>query len=99
MSRYDIRKMSLNDFYCTKCGNKAHQIWRKNGNERGAGHLKKIYCLNCKESVNHVECIPWSKYTYEDFLCEFNANNFTEEGLRKIPYNILKEKLENEENK
>ena len=32
--------------------------------------------LTCKDEVNHVEIRPVGKYTYQDFLDEFNAGIF-----------------------
>lgn len=90
------RNFSLdNDFYCVKCGNKGIPIARKKGQEREAGHLKKLYCLKCKEETNHVECKPFSHYEYTDFLDEFENGNFTEDGLRKMPYNEFRQSIEN----
>ena len=84
-----------NEFYCVICGEKGLPIVRQKGKEREAGHLKKIYCLKCRKETNHVECRPWSGYTHDDFLIEFEHKNFTEDGLRKIPYGELKGKIHN----
>lgn len=83
------------EFYCTKCGNKGLPVLRKRGQERNAGHLKKLYCFHCKQEVNHVECKPYTKYTYDDFLVEFQYHNFTEDGQRKRTYGELKELINN----
>lgn len=72
------------EFYCTQCGQKGLPICRE-GRSREKGHLKILYCLNCGVEVNHVECVPGSKYDRETFLKEFNDGNFGEDGLRKIP--------------
>ena len=69
-------KQSESDFYCTGCGRKGCPIFRKKGQESASGHLKKLYCLTCKDEVNHVEVRPIGKYTYEDFLHEFNSGVF-----------------------
>ena len=87
--------LSSSDFYCTKCGNRGIPITRRRGAEREAGHLKRIFCLHCKEELNHVECKPFSHYDYNDFLTEFNYNNFDEEGNRKISYGELKGLINN----
>lgn len=89
-------KYTVNEFYCTSCGNKGIPIWRKRGAEREAGHLKRIFCLKCGKTVNHAECKPFSKYSYEDFLLEFENDNFDEEGNRKLPYGIFKDKMRKE---
>lgn len=65
-------------FFCTKCGKEGLPVRRKMGQERAAGHLKKLYCLYCKEEVNHVEIKDKGKYTYNDFLEEFNSGRFVE---------------------
>ena len=84
------------DFYCSQCGNKGIPIQRRIGSAREAGHLKKLFCLNCHKETNHVECKEGSKYTYEDFLFEFNNKNFSAEGNRVRTYNQLKEMVRNE---
>lgn len=86
----------LSDFYCTKCGNKGIPIMRRKGAERQAGHLKRIFCLKCQQEWNHVECKPYSRYNYNDFLVEFENKNFDNEGNRKIPYGELKGLIYNE---
>lgn len=88
MARSNISLTSV--FFCNKCGNKGIPIPRKKGSEREAGHLKKLYCLNCKQEWNHVECKAFSKYTYEDFQIEMKYNNFDELGNRKMTYGELK---------
>ena len=74
-------KVTLSDFYCTKCGKKGIPIARKIGSQREAGHLKKLYCMFCKEENNHVEIRPFGNYTYEDFQMEFELGRF-KDGLR-----------------
>jgi hypothetical protein len=86
-------KFTTSDFYCTKCGRQGIPIARKVGAEREAGHLKKLFCLYCKQEVNMVECKPYTKYTHDDFLVEFENNNFDETGIRKMTYGELKEAL------
>lgn len=82
------------EFYCTKCGKKnPYSIPRFGGKERPAGHLKKIFCLNCQEEHNMVECVPFSKYDKEDFFLEFNKGNFDTTGQRKMPYGLFRDKL------
>ena len=86
-----------NEFYCTKCGSKGIPIARKKGQEREAGHLKKLFCLKCKDETNHVECKPFSHYEHEDFLFEFENGNFTETGRRKMPYGEFRHMMYNNE--
>ena len=86
-------KIIIHDFYCTKCGSKGINVPRIKGKLREPGHLKKLFCLKCQEEVNHVETTDNGKYTYYDFLIEFNNNNFNDEGLRKKTYNQLLSEL------
>ena len=87
---------TTSDFYCTKCGRQGIPIARRLGAEREAGHLKKLFCLSCKQEVNHVECKQFSHYTKEDFFIEYLNNNFNEDGTRKMTYGELKQKLNKE---
>lgn len=87
--------MITNDFYCTKCGQKGIPIIRRKGAEREAGHLKKLWCLNCNKEVNHVECKENSKYDYKDFIIEFEYGNFDTEGNRIRKYGELRRLIDN----
>lgn len=64
------------DFYCTKCGRKGIPIARKIGSQREPEHLKRLYCIYCKEAVNHAEVRPFGAYTKEDFFEEFKLGRF-----------------------
>ena len=91
------KNITMSDFYCTKCGGKIYPIWRKVGREKEPGHLKKLFCLNCQEEVNCCEIKPFStKYALEDFITEWEYDNFDEEGNRKITYGELKTLINNE---
>lgn len=70
------RKCDLSEFYCTCCGKKGIPVMRKPGQTREPGHLKKLYCLYCKEETNHVEIRSYGRYYYEDFLDEFELGRF-----------------------
>lgn len=70
------RHIFKSDFYCTKCGRKGIPIARKINQQREPGHLKRLFCLYCKEEVNHVEIRPYGSYLYEDFLEEFELGRF-----------------------
>jgi len=83
-----------NEFYCTQCGNKGLPVVRKKGAEREAGHLKKLFCLHCQKEVNFCEIQPFAqRYTYQDFLLEFEQGNFNKEGNRVMPFGKFKDKM------
>ena len=77
---------TTSEFFCTQCGRRGIPIVRRAGRQREAGHLKKLYCLNCKEKHNFVEVRPFGEYNQEDFEIEFKNGNFNKEGQRKLPY-------------
>lgn len=79
------QEITSSDFYCTKCGSRGIPIARSTGKEREAGHLKKLYCLHCKDEINHAEVRNFGNYTYEDFKLEFELGRFVD-GVR-IPIN------------
>lgn len=90
-------RFTISDFYCTKCGSKGMSLPRKIGKYREAGHLKCLYCINCKQDWNHAEVRAMSTdYNLEDFQLEIKYNNFNEEGNRKEPYRIFRGKLKQE---
>lgn len=77
-------------FFCTRCGCKGIPVCREKRHLKEAGHLKVLYCLNCNVETNHVECIPGSKYSVADFRLEYQSDNFTENGVRKMSISELR---------
>lgn len=93
------KEVITSDFYCTKCGNKGIPIARKIGKQKEPGHLKKLYCLYCKEEVNFVEVKEYGNtYTKEDFDLEYNFGNFSSNGDRKLPYKQFRKEIIEGEN-
>jgi len=82
-------------FFCTYCGHEGIPIVRTTGQQREAGHLKKLYCIHCGET-NHVEIRSLGPYQYEDFLLEFKGGNFDKNGQRKMSYRQFKNFLAKE---
>lgn len=80
-------KMLLSDFYCAECGVKGIPIMRKAGQNREAGHLKKLFCLKCQKETNHAEIRPYGSYRYENFLEEYELGRY-HKG-KKIPVSKL----------
>lgn len=95
---YDIRRMILSDFYCTRCGNKGLPVFRTAGQEREPGHLKKLFCLHCQKEINMVEVRPMGKYTLDTFLIEYENGNFDENGNRKEPWKQFVSKVRSDNN-
>lgn len=69
---------TTSDFFCTQCGERGIPVPRKKGDQREAGHLKKMYCLKCQKKTNHAEVRPFGSYNYEDFKEEFELGRFVD---------------------
>lgn len=50
------KRKEYHDFYCIQCGKKGIPLPRTDGFRREKFHRKKLYCIFCKEEVNHIEC-------------------------------------------
>lgn len=73
---------TVSDFFCVKCGTKGMPIPRKMSKQRERGHLKKLYCLNCKQEVNHYEIREFDyDYTYEDLMEDINKGVYISEEV------------------
>lgn len=81
-----MAKTTISNFYCVRCGNKGIPVARTNRKIREGGHLKKLYCLHCNQETNHAECRGFGQYDYEDFKIEFENGNFTDDGVRQLPW-------------
>ena len=49
-------KTILHHFYCSKCGNRGIDLQRKTCKDKGKFHKKKLWCIYCKDEINHIEC-------------------------------------------
>jgi hypothetical protein len=81
------KNFTISEMYCTECGNKGIDIPRRAGQQREAGHLKRIYCLCCCKATNHAEVRPFGSYRYEDFKEEFDLGRFV--NGEKLPISQL----------
>lgn len=90
-----MRKQSVirSDFYCTKCGY-YFPIFRKTAKQKEPGHLKALFCPECKRVVNFVEIKEMGSYTIRDFWLEQTFQNFDKNGTRKEPYKQFIHNLE-----
>lgn len=72
------KSTTTSEFYCCRCGAKGMPVIRKQSKQREKGHLKKLWCIHCKDEVNHVEIRPFDDYNYEDFKEDFEEGIFEE---------------------
>lgn len=63
-------------FFCTRCGNEGLPVWRSAAAQRGKGHLKKLWCVYCKEEVNHYEC--YNEQDIKKFKRKFIRGDFND---------------------
>ena len=75
---------SVHDFYCLKCGNKGLPIQRGRNLQREKFHRKKLYCIHCKEEVNHIECKTYEEV--ETFKLNFKNGVYINEAEESISY-------------
>ena len=74
----------MHTFYCINCGKPGIPIWRKTANQRERYHRKKLYCTNCKMTVNHIE--TRTEEEAERFRKDFENGNFRDEADAAIAY-------------
>lgn len=72
------------NFYCTKCGNRGIPLPRKQGFKHESFHRKKLYCMFCKEEVNHIECKTFDEV--EEFKENFANGVYKDEAEASISY-------------
>ena len=65
-------------FYCINCGNKGIPLMRKQGFKHSGMHRKKLYCVHCKQEVNHVECKTFDEV--EEFRINFENGGYKDEA-------------------
>lgn len=75
-------KIETHDFYCMLCGKKGIPITRKRSLLKEPFHKKKLYCLNCKTEVNHIECKTSTEV--KEFKKNFNKGVYKEEALSSV---------------
>ena len=71
-------------FYCIKCGKRGIPLARKCGAQREKYHRKKLFCLNCQQEVNHVECR--NQEEIDQFKIWFEEGMFKDEAEESISY-------------
>ena len=71
-------------FYCIKCGNKGIPLMRRQSLQHEKMHRKKLYCLYCKEEVNHVECKNLEEV--ESFKLNFKNGVYINEAKESLSH-------------
>lgn len=69
-------KSELHRFFCGRCGNEGIPILRNSGHLHSKEHKKKLYCIHCKEEVNHIECRNYAEL--EEFKTKFKEGIYNE---------------------
>lgn len=70
------RSVTYSTFYCTQCTNKI-SLPRRNSRQRERSHLKNIYCVKCREEVNHYEVREFDHdFMYDNFVQQVAAREF-----------------------
>lgn len=73
-----------NAFYCMRCGKKGIPLARRESSRREAHHRKKLYCIYCKEEVNHIECRTLMEV--EEFKDNFEKGAYIDESEASISF-------------
>lgn len=71
-------------FYCLKCGQKGIPLARKEGHQHKSFHRKKLFCVFCKEEVNHIECKNYAEVL--EFRENFENGVYLDEAEESISY-------------
>lgn len=71
-------------FYCINCGNKGIPLMRKQGFKHQGMHRKKLYCVFCKQEVNHVECKTLDEI--EEFHINFENGVYKDEAEESLSF-------------
>lgn len=79
-----MAKFNSHEFYCMNCGKRSIPLMRKKGQERERFHRKKLYCLYCKEEVNHIECK--TQEDIEEFKINFENGVYVNEAEESLAY-------------
>lgn len=72
------------DFYCINCGKKGLPVARKQGHQHGRLHMKKLFCLTCKEEVNHVECKNYADVL--EFKEKFEQGDYVQAAAESLAH-------------
>ena len=80
-------------FYCLQCGRKGIPLARKEGRQHKSFHRKKMYCVFCKEELNHIECKNYAEVL--EFRENFENGVYVDEAKESISYVRAEREREN----
>ena len=78
------RNYAEHSFYCINCGNKGIPLMRNQGFQHVGMHRKKLYCVFCKQEVNHVECKTLDDV--EEFRYNFENGVYKDEAKESLSH-------------
>lgn len=78
------RGYAEHSFYCINCGNKGIPLMRNQGFKHEGMHRKKLYCVHCKQEVNHVECKTFDEV--EEFRNNFANGVYKNEAEASLSF-------------
>ena len=79
-----MRNYSEHSFYCIRCGKKGIPIMRRDSLKHEKFHRKKLFCIYCKEEVNHIECK--NQFEVEEFLKNYSKGVYINESEASISF-------------
>lgn len=68
---------TIHEFRCMKCGQAGIPLARRSGHQHAKFHRKKLYCIHCKEEVNHIEIK--SEEELSEFLINWESGVYVDE--------------------
>lgn len=71
-------------FYCISCGNKGIPLSRQQSHKHSKMHRKKLYCINCRCEVNHIECSTFDQV--EEFKFNFQNGVYKNEAEESLSF-------------
>ena len=71
-------------FWCIKCGKQNFPLQRKVNHRHGKHHRKKLWCINCKQEINCVECRNDDEVA--EFKEKFAAGEYADELKESLEY-------------
>lgn len=78
------RNYAEHSFYCINCGNKGIPLMRNQGFKHQGMHRKKLYCVVCKQEVNHIECKTLDEI--EEFRINFENGVYKDEAKESLHF-------------